>query len=92
MSEWRMSPDAHTKEGWPEPGSHVLVALWPWKDGEPPCTWIGGFNWEGKDSWRPTFRGSDGDKIKPTPFAWMPLPDPPPLPSVEAGSTTKENT
>lgn len=75
---WHQCPDSNPgcgKEGWPEGGERVLVSLWPWRAGEPCYVTDAGFYWEGKDGWRPTFRGHDGDKFKNV-YAWAYKPAP----------------
>jgi len=76
-----MCPDRHEKDGWPEAGAFVLIACAPWRATEEPFVCTASFAWEGKDNWRPTFRGGSGDSIKSA-YAWAPTPEAPPVPEV----------
>jgi len=79
-----MSPQMGVDEGWPKPGEFVLISTWPWGDLDGPDVYMAIFGFEGAHGRRPTFRALSGDSIKPTPYAWMSLPEPAPMPKEEA--------
>jgi hypothetical protein len=88
---WTMCGNDRGHGPWPEPASEVLVALWPWRAGEPSDVAMAQFFWEGANSWRPSFRGPSGDRFKNV-YAWAPMPSAPPMPDDLAAAIRSRST